>query len=100
MLWYSFTPTETAVYRVVISDYEWEAVVSVFDGDCSAPVCRATDDFCAVPLPVFPFLSYCNFDVAFTGVAGTTYYISVSGKDGFQPAGLFRMNLLVREDEI
>jgi len=95
VLWYSFTPSETAVYRVLITEYEWNMVVSVFEGDCEMPACRATGNFCAIPIAVFPFVVYCDFDVLFTGIVGNTYRIAISGKDGFGPEGLFSMNLLV-----
>jgi hypothetical protein len=86
-VYYAFTPTETATYTATVSDYDWSAVMSLFNGRCGELVCQSTEGPCT---------DNCSFEISWTAVAGMTYYLVVSGHDGFSPDGPFRLNFEVR----
>lgn len=94
--WYFFTAEETGQVTATISNYGFEAVLSVFSGSCGDLKCEGTEGPNLIFIPIFPFTAYISFDLSFTVTAGTTYYLVVSGEDGFGPDGTFRLDLAVR----
>ena len=71
-----------ARYEAWVRDNTWDAVLSIFSGDCGSLTCLGFEEQCFVILPVFPFVVNCDFGLSFTGIAGQTYYLAVSGQDG------------------
>ena len=95
-MWYFFTAEETSQITATVSDYDWAATISVFSGSCGDDLkCETSNDYNFLPLPIFPFIAYLSFSASFTATAGTSYYIVVSGADGFSPDGNFRLDVEV-----
>lgn len=68
-IWYRFTPCETASFTASLCGSAYDTKIGVFTGTCAAPVCvTGNDDFCGL-----------QSEVGFTGNAGTTYLILVTG---------------------
>ena len=80
-VWYSFTPSSTASFTASLCGSAYDTKIGVFTGTCAAPVCvTGNDDFCGL-----------QSEVTFTGNAGTTYLILVTGFS--TGSGAFTLNM-------
>lgn len=95
-MWYFFTATGTSQVTATISNYEFDAVLSVFSGACGELKCEGTEGPEFILFPISPFILYSDYTLSFTATAGTTYYLLVSGENGFGPDGTFRLDVAVR----
>jgi hypothetical protein len=97
VLWYSFTPVVTSSFTAKVSDYSWQAGLALFSGSCGSLLCYAAESYCYAVVSEDPFIGYyCDFDITWTGYAGTTYYLAVSGDSDFNDIGSYSLTITVR----